>query len=65
LYANTQLARSAIHHHGGVRRICFGFGYLTAFIMTRNKWRDEMIERRIARLRLAHRQMGMGRAADI
>jgi len=28
---------------------CFGFGYLTAFIVTRNKWRDEMIERRIAR----------------
>ena len=29
--------------------LCFGFGYLTAFIVTRNKWRDEMIERRIAR----------------
>jgi len=28
---------------------CFGCGYLTAFIVTRNKWRDEMIERRIAR----------------
>jgi hypothetical protein len=27
---------------------CFGFGYLTAFIVTRNKWRDEMIERHIA-----------------
>jgi hypothetical protein len=24
---------------------CFGCGYLTAFIVTRNKWRDEMIER--------------------
>jgi hypothetical protein len=23
--------------------ICFGCGYLTAFIVTRNQWRDEMI----------------------
>ena len=22
---------------------CFGCGYLTAFIVTRNQWRDEMI----------------------
>jgi hypothetical protein len=29
--------------------VCFGCGYLTAFIVTRNQWRDEMIERRIAR----------------
>ena len=29
--------------------ICFGCGYLTAFIMTRNKWRDEMIRRGAAR----------------
>ena len=28
---------------------CFGCGYLTAFIVTRNRWRDEMIERHIAR----------------
>ena len=28
---------------------CFGCGYLTAFIVTRNQWRDEMIERHIAR----------------
>ena len=27
----------------------FGFGYLTAFIVTRNKWRDEMIKRGVAR----------------
>jgi hypothetical protein len=27
---------------------CFGCGYLAAFIVTRNKWRDEMIERRVA-----------------
>jgi hypothetical protein len=24
---------------------CFGCGYLTAFIVTRNQWRDEMIKR--------------------
>jgi len=28
---------------------CFGGGYLTAFIVTRNHWRDEMIKRRVAR----------------
>ena len=28
---------------------CSGCGYFIAFIVTRNKWRDEMIERRIAR----------------
>jgi len=28
---------------------CFGCGYLTAFIVTRNQWRDEMIKRRVAR----------------
>ncbi len=27
----------------------FGCGYLTAFIVTRNKWRDEMIKRGVAR----------------
>ena len=25
--------------------LCFGGGYLTAFIVTRNQWRDQMIER--------------------
>ena len=29
--------------------LCFGCGYLTAFIVTRNQWRDEMIKRHIAR----------------
>jgi hypothetical protein len=29
--------------------LCFGCGYLTAFIVTRNKWRDEMIKRGVAR----------------
>jgi hypothetical protein len=29
--------------------ICFGSGYLIAFIVTRNQWRDEMIERGLAR----------------
>jgi hypothetical protein len=28
---------------------CFGCGYLTAFIVTRNQWRDEMIKRGVAR----------------
>ena len=28
---------------------CFGCGYLTAFIVTRNQWRDEMIKRGDAR----------------
>jgi ABC-type Fe3+ transport system permease subunit len=30
--------------------LCFGCGYLIAFIVTRNKWRDEMIRRGVARL---------------
>jgi hypothetical protein len=42
---------------------CFGCGYLTAFIVTRNQWRDEMIKRGCRPLQLAVRQMGMGRAA--
>ena len=29
--------------------LCFGCGYLVAFIVTRNKWRDEMIKRGAAR----------------
>jgi hypothetical protein len=29
--------------------LCFGCGYLTGFIVTRNRWRDEMIERCVAR----------------
>ena len=29
--------------------VCFGCGYLTSFIVTRNRWRDEMIKRGIAR----------------
>jgi len=28
--------------------LCFGCGYLTAFIVTRNQWRDEMIKRDFA-----------------
>jgi hypothetical protein len=28
---------------------CFGCGYLTAFIVARNRWRDEMIKRGVAR----------------
>jgi hypothetical protein len=43
--------------------LCFGGGYLTAFIVTRNKWRDEKIKRGVARYK-AHRRMGMGRAAE-
>jgi len=33
----------------GFGALCFGCGYLTAFIVTRNKWRDEMIKRKVAR----------------
>ena len=29
--------------------LCFGCGYLVAFIVTRNKWRREMIRRGAAR----------------
>ena len=32
----------------GFGALCFGCGYLTAFIVTRNKWRDEMIKRGVA-----------------
>src|SRR5262245_15397744 len=47
------------------RRSCCGScGYLTAFVVTRNKWRDEMIRRGVARYKLADRQMGMGRASE-
>jgi len=28
-----------------VAALCFGCGYLTAFIVTRNHWRDDMIKR--------------------
>jgi hypothetical protein len=28
--------------------LCFGCGYLVAFIVTRNKWRGEMIRRGVA-----------------
>ena len=33
----------------GFGAICFGCGYLMAFIVTRNQWRDEMIKRGVAR----------------
>jgi hypothetical protein len=33
----------------GFGAFCFGWGYLAAFIVTRNQWRDEMIKRRVAR----------------
>ena len=29
--------------------LCFGVGYLTASIVTRNRWRDEIIKRGFAR----------------
>jgi hypothetical protein len=29
--------------------LCLGCGYLIAFLVTRNKWRDEMIRRGVAR----------------
>ena len=33
----------------GFSAICFGCGYLIAFILVRNQWRDEMIRRGVAR----------------
>ncbi|MFY9836982.1 MAG: hypothetical protein WAK55_11015 [Xanthobacteraceae bacterium] len=33
----------------GFGAICFGFGYLVAFAVARNQWRDEMIKRGVAR----------------
>jgi hypothetical protein len=44
--------------------LCFGCGYLIAYVVTRNKWRDEMIKARRRPLQLDDRQMGMGRAAE-
>ena len=44
--------------------LCFGCGYLIAFVVARNRWRDEMIKARCRRLQLADRQMGMGRVAE-
>jgi len=29
--------------------LCFGCGYLTAFFVARNRWRDEMIKRGVPR----------------
>jgi hypothetical protein len=40
-------------------------GCLTAFVVTRNHWRDDMNQAWPRALQLADRQMGMGRAADI
>jgi hypothetical protein len=33
----------------GFGALCFGCGYLVAFIVTRNKWRDETIKHGVAR----------------
>jgi hypothetical protein len=33
----------------GFGALCFGVGYLTASIVTRDRWRDEMIKRGFAR----------------
>jgi hypothetical protein len=33
----------------GFGALCVGCGYLIAFIFTRNRWRDEMIRRGVAR----------------
>jgi hypothetical protein len=32
---------------GAFGALCFGCGYLIAFIVTRNRFRDEMVKRRI------------------
>jgi len=39
---------------------CFGCGYLTAFIVTRNQWRDEMIKRGVAPAKQALLRMRRG-----
>jgi hypothetical protein len=33
----------------GFGALCFGCGYLIAFTVTRNRWRDEMIRRGVVR----------------
>jgi hypothetical protein len=43
--------------------LCFGCGCLTAFIVTRNQWRGDMIERGFCQLQRADGQVGMGRAS--
>ena len=40
--------------------LCFGCGYLIAFIVTRTKFRNQMIKRGAAHYELGDRQMGMG-----
>ena len=44
---------------------CFGCGYLTAFIVTRNKWRDEMIKRGVARYNWTTGKCGSTAPLDI
>jgi hypothetical protein len=44
--------------------LCFGCGYLTAFIVTRNKFRDEMIKRGVARYNSQTGKWEGGRAAE-
>jgi len=44
----------------GFGALCFGFGYLIAFIVTRNRWRDEMIKRGVARYNWKTGKWGWG-----
>jgi hypothetical protein len=39
----------ACSHAKAFGALCFGCGYPTAFIVTHNHWRDEMIKRGVAR----------------
>ena len=48
----------------GFGALCFGCGYLIAFIVTRNRWRDEMIKRGVARYNWQNGKRGMGRATE-
>jgi len=43
---------------------CFGCGYLAAFILTRNHWRDEMIKRGVARCTWQSGKWELGGAAE-
>jgi hypothetical protein len=45
--------------------LCFACGYLTAFIVTRARFHNEMIKRGAARYDPEDRQKGMARAAEI
>jgi hypothetical protein len=54
----------ALRGQDALGALCFGCGYLTAFIVTRTKFRNENDQTRCRPLRLGDRQMGLGKAAE-